>query len=153
MTLQELVKDVVARFAADPTAASVALSWLEDRQLWYASVARYTGKYAEGKRVVAKATGETMEACLAALVDALRRWLQPTGVKLLFTVIEEYDDAAPENFGSYLAEAVPAPGDVIQLKWLDGRDAHRARVESVLMDDLVLRVAKLEEAPALKPLT
>lgn len=145
MTLENLVKSAVARFAGDPSAASVVLSWLEDRQLWYASAVRYTEKYGCGKNVVAKGTGATLEETLGTLAAELKPYLEPLSVQLCFNVVEEYDDAAPEDFGGYVAGAVSAPGDVVQLKWLDGKDAYKVRVVRVLLEDLVLRVKKLED--------
>lgn len=151
MNLGDLIKSLVSRFSDDPTAASVVLSWLEDRQRWYASAVRYTERYGAGKHVVAKATGESIEEALGSLASELRWWLQPCVVKFVFHVVEEYDDAAPEDFGGYLAYEFPAPGDVVQLKWLDGRDAYRVRVKRVLVDDFVLRVEKFEDAVTQPP--
>lgn len=48
-----------------------------------------------------------------------------------FRVIEHFDNDPPEPFGSVVLAATPRPGDIVQLKWLDGRDAYSVRVDSV----------------------
>ena len=53
-------------------------------------------------------------------------------VEFSFKVVEHYDDEAPETFGYEKLDHVPVPGEVIQLHWLDGREAHRVRVERVI---------------------
>jgi len=53
-------------------------------------------------------------------------------IKLLFKIVEHYDDEAPETFGDELLDHVPVPGEVIQLHWLDGTEAHRVKVERVV---------------------
>lgn len=47
-----------------------------------------------------------------------------------YRVIEHYDDdnGPPEPFGFVALAVHPNPGDVVKLKWLDGRDAYDVRV-------------------------
>lgn len=144
MTLQELVKSLVSRFSGDPSAPSVVLSWLEDRQRWYASAVRYIEKFGCGKHVVTKATGDSLEETLGNLACELQPYLSSTG-SYQFTVVEDCDHFM-EEFGGYLAEKLPAPGDVVTLKWLDGTDAYKVRVVRVFLEDLVLKVRRLKGA-------
>ena len=68
-----------------------------------------------------------------------------------YEVEEHYADAPPEPFGHYLHDLTKpkiAKGDVIMLKWLDGSDAYRVRVE--LIRDGVLHVMA-EHEPAASP--
>lgn len=141
-TLQDLVKSVVARFKDDPTAASVVLSWLEDRQRWYASAVRYTEKFADGKHVVCRASGESLEETLGRLAAELEPYLSGSPISYQFTVVEDHGDGHVEQFGGYLAEKLPAPGDRVVLKWLDGTDAYPVQVKRVLLEDLVLKVGR-----------
>lgn len=55
-----------------------------------------------------------------------------------YSVIEHYEDEGPEPFGFYFGTPDVKPGDVIQLKWLDGRDAYRVKVSS--RDGMTLHV-------------
>lgn len=53
-------------------------------------------------------------------------------IQIVYMVIEHYADDACEPFGTYLHDGdPPRQGDMIQLKWLDGRDAHRVMVDRV----------------------
>ena len=59
-------------------------------------------------------------------------------IKFSLKIVEHFDDEAPETFGYELLDHVPAPGEVIQLHWLDGTEAHRVKVERVV--DMTLHV-------------
>lgn len=52
-------------------------------------------------------------------------------LKIQYSVIEHYEDDAPEHFGYVDLEAAPRVDDVIQLKWLSGKDAYQVRVYQV----------------------
>jgi len=47
-------------------------------------------------------------------------------------------EEAPETFGGYVGSPDVKVGDVIQLKWLDGRDAYKAKVTA--RDEMTLHV-------------
>jgi len=55
-----------------------------------------------------------------------------------YRVIEHYPDEPPEPFGGYEGSPNVKAGDMIQLKWLDGRDAYKAKVVS--RDEMTLHV-------------
>ncbi len=60
---------------------------------------------------------------------------------LVYDVIEHFDDEPPEPFGVYLRsmyEVPPKVGNVISLRWLDGRHAYYATIESI--DEFTLHV-------------
>ena len=59
-------------------------------------------------------------------------------VQFAYRVIEHYDGKAPEPFGTYVGAPDVKAGDTIQLKWLDGRDAHKVVVTE--RDEMVLHV-------------
>lgn len=145
MTLEDLIRQLVAKYSDDPSAPSVVLSYLADRERWYASAIRYCRRYGEGKVVVCNATGESLEAVLASLASELGRiWsLQASPLQFEFIVAEEYDSEPSEEFGSWTGPR-PVAGDVVQLKWLDGKDAYRVRVLRVNEEHLRLRVKALE---------
>jgi hypothetical protein len=86
LILQLLIREVTVLFASDPSTASVTLSWLEGRNVWYGSVVRYTERFGEGKQVVAKTTHPDLEIvlrCLASMVGVV-----------LPEVVVDYADAA-----------------------------------------------------------
>lgn len=60
-----------------------------------------------------------------------------------YSVIETYEDEVPEPFGGYWAEREPNAGDIIQLKWLNGRDAYKVKVLRVDLDEFRLVVKKI----------
>lgn len=62
--LKTILRELVATFKSDPTAAGIVISWLEDRQLWYMSFVRYTEPMGEGKQVICKGTGIDLSVCL-----------------------------------------------------------------------------------------
>jgi hypothetical protein len=52
-------------------------------------------------------------------------------VILILDVVEYYSDDGPETFGSMRFNKIPSQGDVIMLRWIDGRPAYEATVVSV----------------------
>jgi len=52
-------------------------------------------------------------------------------VKFAYKVLEIFDDEAPEPFGTEVLDHKPVVGEVIQLHWLDGREAYKVKVCSV----------------------
>jgi hypothetical protein len=52
---------------------------------------------------------------------------------VVYDVIEHYPDDPPEAFGDYFhpAEQPLHVGDVITLRWLDGRQAYPVRIELI----------------------
>lgn len=150
MLLQELIQSVVLKYPDDPSAPSVVLSWLEDRQRWYASAVRYTEKFGRGKVVMCSATGESLEEALMLLASELYRirGLQESSVLFEFTVREEHEGpagTATDEFGGWVGPR-PVSGDVIQLKWSDGSDAYNVLVLRVDEERRVLRVKGVENA-------
>lgn len=63
----ELVKQIVKLFSEDPSAPSVTVSWLPDRQAYYASVVRYAERFGQGKYVVWSCSGPNLDECLQYL--------------------------------------------------------------------------------------
>ena len=61
---------------------------------------------------------------------------------LEFTIIEHYKNNAPEPFGFMLFESIPKIGAKVQLKWLDGSDAHKVRITAVSEVNLEIHVQK-----------
>jgi hypothetical protein len=57
-----------------------------------------------------------------------------------YLVIEHYVDEPPDEFGhvTFAADQQPKVGDVVMLRWLDGRDAYRVRVDRI--DNMRLHV-------------
>jgi hypothetical protein len=49
----------------------------------------------------------------------------------------------PECFGTEMLDHVPKVGDIITLHWSDGREAGKAKVLKVGMNDLRLEAVKL----------
>ena len=50
---------------------------------------------------------------------------------LEFLIVEHFDEGAPEPFGSYLhpiPHDYPSIGETIQLRWLDGSAAYKAKI-------------------------
>lgn len=66
--LMSLIRAVVDKYPDDPCTPSVTLSWLPDRQEWYASVVRYHERFGMGKQVVTKVSAPTFEACVQQLL-------------------------------------------------------------------------------------
>jgi hypothetical protein len=61
---------------------------------------------------------------------------------IAYRIIEHYGDAdPPEPFGYEFLHGTPSVGDLVTLHWLDGREAHRVRVESISGTTLHVRVA------------
>lgn len=62
-----------------------------------------------------------------------------------YEVMEHYDgeDDAPEPFGDYLADRVIRHGDLVELKWLDGRYAYTVKVFAI--HGGTLHVRKVED--------
>jgi hypothetical protein len=57
-----------------------------------------------------------------------------------YDVIEHYTDEPPEDFGSYThPEGEPKIGEVILLRWLDGRPAHEATIIAIAGSTLHVR--------------
>jgi hypothetical protein len=57
-------------------------------------------------------------------------------IEIAYSVIEHYPNAsdAPEPFGTYLHPAehgLPKAGDVILLRWLDGRGAYNVEITEI----------------------
>lgn len=69
-TLGKLVRAVCAAFSEDQTRPSVTLSYLRTGQ-FYGSIVRYQERYASDKKVVFKATDETIDAVLKSLAQQL----------------------------------------------------------------------------------
>lgn len=65
---------------------------------------------------------------------------------ICFDVVEYFNDGPPETFGTYVGDQLPEVGDVIQLCWLDGMPAYKARVERI--DGTVLFVRTPERQGA-----
>ena len=130
MTLEELVKSLVSKYPDDPSSPSIVLSYLEDRQRWYASAVRYTERYGEGRVVVARATEESLEAALGLLASELERiWaLQQSQLQLAFTV---------KDLGNWTG-SLPTAGDSILL------NGSSVRVLYVSEEKLVLKVRRVE---------
>lgn len=61
-----------------------------------------------------------------------------------YQVIEHFDDGPPEPFGNYVSDHQPEVGEIIQLRWLDGSVANRARVIEV-RNDFELHVAHVSK--------
>lgn len=146
MTLEELIRSLATKYSGDPSAPSVVLSYLADRERWYASAVRYCEKYGGAKVVVCNATSESLEGTLSSLASELDRiWkLQESPILFEFHVVEEHDDCAPEAFGYWIGSR-PVAGDTIQLKWLDGRDAYKVLVLRVSEEQLVLKARKVND--------
>ncbi len=64
--MESLIRDIVERFKADPSQASLTLSYLPNGK-FYASICRYLQGGGRGKQVVCSAQGETLESCIDAL--------------------------------------------------------------------------------------
>lgn len=67
--LQRLIKEVVDRYAEDPSCAGVLVSWIEG-SMWYMSIQRYKKAYGEGKTLVVSERNEEWDVCLMMLVLA-----------------------------------------------------------------------------------
>lgn len=63
--MKDLVLSVVAAYPDDPSKPSVVMSYVDDR--FYMSVVRYRERFGQGKQVVCKATGETLDAAAEEL--------------------------------------------------------------------------------------
>ena len=62
------------------------------------------------------------------------------GIQVMYEVVEHFDgDNAPEPFGDYLASGKIIKGDVITLKWLDGRNAYDVQVFDIMGGTLHVR--------------
>ncbi len=50
-----------------------------------------------------------------------------------YDVIEHFPghEDPPEPFGTYMSPGAVTRNDIIQLKWLDGRDAYKVRVDLI----------------------
>lgn len=71
----------------------------------------------------------------------MKRQLNGSGsIAIEFRVVEYSDGEPPETFGFVQLTSIPKPGDVVQLRWLDGRDAHGVRVDRV--NDFTLHVRR-----------
>lgn len=96
---------------------------------------------------------ELLAACGRKLIaNRERKWQKPASpdqavehVRTLYEykVIEEYADEAPDDFGFHRFAEHPKVGDVVMLKWLDGRDAYQVRVTECSIQELKVRVAKV----------
>lgn len=63
VTVIELLTRTVCEYCQqDKTAPSVVVSWIGDR--WYVAIHRFTGRYAEGRHIVAKTTGLVLDDVL-----------------------------------------------------------------------------------------
>ena len=54
-SLEQLTKAAVEQYQSDPSAASVVVSYLMEKEVWYVSVCRYKARYGEQKVVVCNA--------------------------------------------------------------------------------------------------
>ena len=71
-TLHEaFLQEVAGHYAADPTTAGLTIAWLPGKG-YYASVARYHGKFGRDKEVVAIGEGPTLEAVIEKLITTWR---------------------------------------------------------------------------------
>ena len=66
--MDELCRALYEAHRDDPTIPGVLVAWVGHK--FYGSVSRYTGKYAEGRYIVAQADGETVNECVRKLSAA-----------------------------------------------------------------------------------
>lgn len=64
-TLSELCK-------GDPSAPSVVISWLPDKQMWYLAVHRYLAPFGEGRVVVAKQISADLSLALSEIKSQIK---------------------------------------------------------------------------------
>src|SRR5215472_6472957 len=67
--LKDLIRSCVEYYTYDPSAASITLSYLEDKKCWYASVCRYTASFGRGKETICTATGKTLDETILNLAQ------------------------------------------------------------------------------------
>jgi hypothetical protein len=61
--------------------------------------------------------------------DAARTGVAPR-ILVEYEIIQCYDDQSPELFGHEKLDHQPVVGEVLQLHWIDGREAHRVVVRA-----------------------
>jgi len=71
--MEELVKLLVSTFRSDPSAPSLVVSWIEQKQQWYISAVRYRQRMGEGKQKLCGATCDTLAECVESVDKQLRK--------------------------------------------------------------------------------
>lgn len=71
MTIEELTQELVNRFPEDPSAPGVLVAHIREKQLYYVSAQRFTQPFGQGRTIVAKGEGPTLDDALRALVRNL----------------------------------------------------------------------------------
>ena len=111
-TLESLIFAICEYYEKDPTAPSVIISYLRDKQSWYASVVRYHGRFADGKEVVISAQYRELEGALETLSQ---KWLISIGKGPAVNRLDKKIDALVHprsSFWSALVDFFQTPSDV-----------------------------------------
>ncbi len=64
-----MLKTVAAAFPDDPSTAGVVVAWLSDKEVFYASVVRYSDRFGKGKYVHSAATSVDLASALSAIQE------------------------------------------------------------------------------------